>query len=446
MTDPVAAATRATYAVFVECGVGLTAFVSRLPQLRDHLHLTAGVLGVILLAAAGGALAARPFSRAAVRRLGQRGTVTWTAVVFGAGLVLAGAGYAAGVPVLVAGLLLMGFAGAMCDVAMNLQGALVEQRLGHSIMPRFHAGYSVGTVLSALFGAVMVLIGVPVIVHLAAFGVLIAIAIPWSARGYLPDPVHVIEHEDAPVADLVYDAEDLPQRPGPAAVSTPAAAPAATARPINFWREPRTVLIGLFALAFGFGEGAGNDWIGVGVVDGYRTRAVLGTIAYATFLAGMMATRWFGARALDRFGRVAVLRTCCVTAALGLALFCSGLSLVTAFLGAGLWGVGVSFGYPVGMSAAADDPRYATERVTVVSTIGKIASFAGPPLIGLLGDHISVLRALLAVAVLQLVAGAAASATRPLPQRPAPAPASEPAPSQAPAAHVLPEPLTGASP
>ena len=36
---------------------------------------------------------------------------------------------------------------------MNVQGAVVERRLGRAIMPRFHAGYSVGTVAGALVGA-----------------------------------------------------------------------------------------------------------------------------------------------------------------------------------------------------------------------------------------------------------------------------------------------------
>jgi hypothetical protein len=33
---------------------------------------------------------------------------------------------------------------------MNVQGAAVERRAGRAIMPRFHAGYSVGTVAGAL--------------------------------------------------------------------------------------------------------------------------------------------------------------------------------------------------------------------------------------------------------------------------------------------------------
>jgi hypothetical protein len=39
-------------------------------------------------------------------------------------------------------------------------------------------------------------------------------------------------------------------------------------------------------------------------------------------------------------------------------------------------------GFPVGMSAAADDPRHAAGRVSVVASIGYVAFLAGPPLIG----------------------------------------------------------------
>ena len=54
---------------------------------------------------------------------------------------------------MVVGLFLFGFANGAWDVAMNVQGAVVERRLGRAIMPRFHAGFSVGTVAGALVGA-----------------------------------------------------------------------------------------------------------------------------------------------------------------------------------------------------------------------------------------------------------------------------------------------------
>ena len=69
-----------------------------------------------------------------------------------------------------------------------------------------------------------------------------------------------------------------------------------------------------------------------------------------------------------------------------------------------LWGVGASLGFPVGMSAAADDPLRAAARVSVVSTIGYAAFLAGPPFLGFVGDEVGTLKALLVVAVLLMPA------------------------------------------
>ena len=80
-----------------------------------------------------------------------------------------------------------------------------------------------------------------------------------------------------------------------------------------------------------------------------------------------------------------------------------------------LWGLGAALGFPVGMSAAADDPARAAARVSAVATIGYFAFLVGPPLIGFIGDHIGLLNALLVVLVLVgiglLVSHAAREAT-----------------------------------
>ncbi|MEV6926231.1 MFS transporter [Dactylosporangium sp. NPDC051485] len=387
MSEPLRAATRATYVVFAACGFMLASWVARIPQLRDHLHLEPARLGWVLLGAAAGSLVSRPFSGPVLARLGQRRTVRIAGVVAGAGLFVTGLGGAGGLWVLVAGLLVIGFASSVWDVAMNVQGAEVERRLGRSIMPRFHAAFAAGTVAGAGLAAGLVSLRVPVPVHLCVAAVLVAAAVYLGARGYLPD------------AD---------------AAATPGAAlpPAA----LRAWREPRTILIGLFVLTFAFGEGAAGDWIGVALIDGHGAAAAVGSLGYALYLAATTALRWFGGGLLDRFGRVAVLRALGLVTIAGLLLFVFGPNLAVALTGALLWGVGTAFGYPVGMSAGADDPRHAAARVTVISTLGKLASFAGPPLIGMIGDRVTVLRALLVVAALQAVAVLIAAATRP--QRP----------------------------
>ena len=63
------------------------------------------------------------------------------------------------------GLFVFGFGQGAWDVAMNVQGALAERRLGKAIMPRFHAGFSIGTVAGALIGAGMVALHIPVTAH-----------------------------------------------------------------------------------------------------------------------------------------------------------------------------------------------------------------------------------------------------------------------------------------
>jgi cyanate permease len=80
-----------------------------------------------------------------------------------------------------------------------------------------------------------------------------------------------------------------------------------------------------------------------------------------------------------------------------------------------LWGVGASLGFPVGMSAAADDPHGAAVRVSVVSSVGYTAFLAGPPLVGQLAepDRLGVLRALLVVLVALVVGGSVARSAAP---------------------------------
>jgi cyanate permease len=86
-----------------------------------------------------------------------------------------------------------------------------------------------------------------------------------------------------------------------------------------------------------------------------------------------------------------------------------------AFAAVLLWGVGASLGFPLGMSAAADEPAAAAARVSVVASIGYCAFLAGPPLIGYLGQYVSVHRALIVVAVVLALATLVTGAMRPLP-------------------------------
>jgi predicted MFS family arabinose efflux permease len=118
----------------------------------------------------------------------------------------------------------------------------------------------------------------------------------------------------------------------------------------------------------------------------------------------MTLGRWVGPGLLDRYGRVVVIRALSSLAVAGLLLFVFGPSTPVAFAGALLWGAGTSLGFPVGMSAGADDPARAPARVSVIASIGYFAFLGGPPLIGFLGQRFSVLRGLTAVAAVLALA------------------------------------------
>ncbi|HBX82773.1 MAG TPA: MFS transporter, partial [Propionibacteriaceae bacterium] len=126
------------------------------------------------------------------------------------------------------------------------------------------------------------------------------------------------------------------------------------------------------------------------------------------------AGRILGTRLLDSFGRIPVLRAMFASAIVGCLLVVFGPPWL-AFIGAAIWGVGASLGFPVGMSAAADEPHRAHSRLSVVSTIGYLAFLAGPPLLGFLGDRVGVLRSLLVVAVISAAALLVVPVTKPLP-------------------------------
>ena len=386
--EPAAAATRSTYLVFAVSGFGFASWASRIPQVKERLGLDPATLGLLLLAIAAGSVLALPLSGTVVARWGSRRTATAMAALSTAALLTVCFGYLAGVTPVAAGLFLFGVSAGIWDVAMNVQGAVVERRRGRSTMSRFHAAWSLGTVAGALIGAAAVAAGVPVTAHLAVAALLEGPVVWVAARRFLPD-----QPEQKAEAEL----------------------PRAGA--LTAWREPRTLLIGIFVLAFAFAEGTGNDWISVAVIENYRAPAAVGTLAFALFLAAMTGGRWYGTALLDRYGRVPVTRALAGVAVAGLALFIFGPALPAAFAGVLLWGAGTSLGFPTGMSAAADDPALAARRVGVTASIGYCAFLGGPPLIGFLGDHTEVRQALICVAALLALATVIARVLRPSPQR-----------------------------
>ncbi|WP_233576218.1 MFS transporter [Saccharopolyspora rhizosphaerae] len=377
-------ARNAVAVVFALNGFAMASWMSRIPEVRDALSVTPGELGRMLLAISVGSLLALPLSGSVVHRFGARAVIVGGAAVtaVGLGICAAGSGVVASVPLTAAGLFAFGLGTGLWDVSMNIDGAAVEREIGRTIMPRFHAGFSFGTVIGAGVGAACAGLGVPVAVHLVVAAIVVGAGPALAAPSLLPAQER---EEQASAGGGV----------------------------LRAWAEPRTLLVGLMVLAMALTEGTANDWLAVALVDGYAIPPWLGAVGFAVFLSAMTAGRVVGTVLLDRFGRTQVLWATMVTAGVGVLLVVFGGWLPLVFLGAAIWGLGASLGFPVGMSAAADDPARAAARVSVVSTIGYTAFLAGPPLLGYLADHVGTLHALLLVAVLLIPSALAVPAARP---------------------------------
>ena len=393
-------------------GLVFATWVSRIPAIRDDLGLTPGEIGLMLLCMSLGSFVSVAASGLVVLRLGSKMTTRVSIVIQTIGVLIVGLGATVFADPLVvgAGLVLVGLGTGSWNTSSNIEGAAVERALGRHIMPRLHGAFSIGTVVGAGMGALAASVHVPVAIHLSLVAVAVCIAVLIGAGHYQADKLDS--------SGFLVDLGDSSAVPGTGPIpiistgtaeslSTDKAAAdkkAGKAKIAAAWRDPRTLLLGALVLGLGLAEGAAGDWVALAMVDGYGSTAAIGAVGYGIFVSAMTIGRFAGTVVLDKFGRVSVLRVGAALAVIGLGLFVFAPTAEIALAALVFWGLGSALGFPVAMSAASDDPEHAAARVSVVSTLGYGAFLGGPPLLGLLAEHVGVLHSLLAVLGMLVIA------------------------------------------
>ncbi|HWH26465.1 MAG TPA: MFS transporter [Pseudolysinimonas sp.] len=389
----------AVFVVFALNGVASASWMTRIPSVRDQLDISVTEIGFLFFALSAGALVGVTLSSHVVNAIGGRSTIVIAIAITSVGMLGVGAGteLIASYWVVLPAAALIGLGFGLCDVAMNIEGAATERVLGGTLMPLFHASWSIGTVAGAGIGSLAAFTHTGTGVHLSITAVVVMVGTVVAARWI-------------PRIDIPVDG---------ATTHTGVATGLALRERMAVWGNPRILLIGLIALGMTFTEGSANDWLALGFVDDRGLDNGQGALVFAIFTAAMTVGRIVGVPALNRFGRVRILRAASIAAALGIATVILVPIVPIAIVGVIVWGVGASLGFPVALSAAGDDPRTATAAVGAVSTIGYIAFLAGPPVLGVIGEHIGVLNALVVVLVLIVVTAFAVPAARPIVGAPA---------------------------
>jgi predicted MFS family arabinose efflux permease len=350
--------------VFFLVGSVSGTWAARIPAIKAHLHLSAGILGLALLGPAVGAVIAMTVVGVVLVKVKPRRIVAVMFVPYG---VLLYALSLVRTPwQLFATLLGWGAAVGTIDVAMNIEAAALQDLVGRRIMSRFHAAYSLGGLAGAGGGALAAATGMSVTVNFLIVGTLVLTLGVAASSVFSRTPIR---------RELTSAGSELRR---------------VRSRPKLSWS-----LVGLSTIAFGcfLADGAVNNWSAIYLHSSLKAGAGLAAVAYTAFSCAMAAGRLFGDHAAERIGPVRLVRYSAATATVGLAAALAAGQVTAAIAGFVLFGLGMSFVVPLVFTASAQLERPGPSLATV-NSFGYLGLLVGPALIGGIADSIGLPAAL----------------------------------------------------
>ena len=364
-------ARQATFAFFVLNGFTLGMWVVHIPAISERTDISQADLGYLLLLMGAAALVGMQLAGRLIDHLGSR-TVTVAAGLLLC-LTLLGPGFATSAAGLAVGLGALGFANGIIDVSQNAHAVEVERAYGRPIMSAFHAFFSLGGLLASLIGGSLIALDVEVGYSLTGAAAL-------GAVGTLLARPHLLK---ASAPDRTAD-PDAPRAP---------------------WTA-RVVVLGLLAFALMLSEGVAYDWSTVHLHDSLDSSKTVAAWAFGAFSITMTAVRLIADRIVHRIGPAMYVRYAALVGAVGLT--CAALS-PTAPLAIASWalfGIGLAGCVPQFFSAAGNvDPAVSGTYLARVAGFGYVGLLAGPAVIGILTEWVSLTTAFIVPIVGCLVSG-----------------------------------------
>ena len=371
------------YLLFAFLGLTLMSILVRMPELKDAIAVNTAQLGLVLLGTSIGSIPAIITAGRVIEKFGTRpviiiGFFAMAVTFIGLAFVIQ-AGSAIG---LFFTLVVLGFFMATSDVAINMDGVNIEQKLGRSIMPRLHAGFSIGAFAGVSMGTFATTIQIPILFQIVVLASITAV-LPLVIGKFIPAGTGKHEHHEAAKSE---ERESL-------------------------FKNRRILWLALGILGITLAEGASNDWLVLSFVQDYGVTRTQAGVAFACLTIAMTVARFFGGNFVDRFGRFKSLRAFALIGVAGILLVILGHNLVLGYIGSAMWGVGVALGFPLFISAAGEGENSA-RKVSFVTSFGYGAFLVGPPMLGLLGQTVGLLNMFYLLVALMASAAYFATATK----------------------------------
>ncbi|WIM72677.1 MFS transporter [Corynebacterium suedekumii] len=278
--------------------------------------------------------------------------------------VIAGIGWAPSAVVLAVALMAVGLVDAVVDVAQNVAGVRVQERLSRSILSSMHAFWSLGAVAGAAGGTLAAANGVDIRLHLGlvAVAMVILVAVGTWLTGPVPaDPAHNAS------GDAAEERRGAGRRAGTA-----------------MWLALPVALVALSGTTV---EDMANNWSALAAVEFAGIDVSAAGAAFTVVLAAQCLGRFTGDRLIDRFGRVRVARAGGVLISLGGLLIVTATSTAQLYAGLVLVGFGCATLVPSAFAAAARIPGVSEGAgVTAVSWLMRVSFLATSPLVGAVSE------------------------------------------------------------
>ncbi|MES2648895.1 MAG: MFS transporter [Bacteroidota bacterium] len=357
----------AVSAFFFLAGITFASWASRIPHIKEHLHLSDGALGTILLALPIGLMTGLPLAGWAVTKYGSKATLTLSTIMYP--LILVSLGLTNEVWQLALGLFFFGLLGNLMNISVNTQAVSVESAYGRTIMASFHGMWSLAGFAGAGIGTLMVSAGMSPLTHFIIIAALMMLIVLVGHRYAVPkDPPH-------------------------------------NGKQTLFAKPDKTILkFGIIAFACMACEGTMFDWSGV-----YFKTVVLApesktTIGYVAFMCTMAAGRFTTDRLINRFGVKPMLRLSGILITVGLLVSIIFPYLIPATIGFLLVGFGVSSVVPTVYGLAGRSKTMSPGiALAAVSSISFFGFLLGPPIIGFIAEASSLRWSFALVSCLGLV-------------------------------------------
>ena len=285
-------------------GVVFASWASRIPDVKQMLHLSNGQLGTVLFAIPIGQLLMMAFSGVLVSKFGSKKMLVLSEVLYA--LVLFCIGSSTTVFHLILSLIAFGMMANLMNIATNTQACLVEKMYGRNIMSSFHGLWSLGGFSGGIIGAVFANTLLPIEVHFGTVLVMSLLIITIGFRYLVDDATAKAEEEDVPKFSFK------------------------TIDPILF-------LLGLMGFAGMFCEGTVYDWSSVYFSSVVKPDEAFIRAGYVAGMGAMTLGRFMADGFVTKYGPARVLKVC------------GGLILGGLWLAAALpYLIPATFGFPAG--------------------------------------------------------------------------------------------------